>query len=278
MTAPFGRVAFGADDVFVEVHQDHLVTFADLPNWGTALSIPLAELQQRLANPMTSDIATSAFLTPLGCETEVWGAGVTFTPAHSSLEGPRSVYTDIFYGERPQLFFKSTIWRAVGDGANIGVRSDSDSSMPEPEIAFVFNAFQELVGITLANDVTAVSIEAKNPLHHNQAKIYTGSLALGPVVMPAWALPDLNEIDINGRLVREGVEVWAGRTTLSTMCRSVNELRDALFRCQAFPQGVVLCGGAGIWPPETLSLLEGDVVTIWSDVVGSLSNPVTRIA
>ena len=91
---------------------------------------------------------------------------------------------------RPELFFKSAGWRVVADGGEIAVRADSTLDVPEPEVALVINAFGEIVGYTICDDVSSRSIEGENPLYLPQAKIYYGACALGPTVRPAWEVAD----------------------------------------------------------------------------------------
>ncbi|MFI7700270.1 hypothetical protein [Nonomuraea sp. NPDC049480] len=61
---------------------------------------------------------------------EVWAAGVTYRRSREArvLESERAadVYELVYDAERPELFFKSVVWRVTGDGGRIAVRSDSE--------------------------------------------------------------------------------------------------------------------------------------------------------
>ena len=50
-----------------------------------------------------------------------------------------------------------------------------------------------------------------------------------------------------------------------------------LFRCQTFPDGVILSTGTGIIPPLDFIMNEGDVVTIVVAGIGTLENEVIEI-
>ncbi|TMF03896.1 MAG: hypothetical protein E6I52_06140 [Chloroflexi bacterium] len=51
-------------------------------------------------------------------------------------------------------------------------------------------AAHPIVGYTIANDVSSRSIDGDDPLYLPQAKLYAGSCALGPDIVPAWQMSD----------------------------------------------------------------------------------------
>ena len=83
-----------------------------------------------------------------------------------------------------------------GPGAAIGVREDSGWDVPEPELALVICAGGEILGYTIGNDVSSRSIEGENPLYLPQAKVYRGSCALGPCIVPVGEAPAPDEMEI----------------------------------------------------------------------------------
>lgn len=84
----------------------------------------------------------------------------------------------------PELFFKSTAYRAVGSGGNVRIRQDSSWDVPEPELTLFITSNGKIVGYTIGNDMSSRSIEGENPLYLPQAKTYDGSAAdLAPVFM-----------------------------------------------------------------------------------------------
>src|SRR6185369_9192328 len=146
------------------------------------------------------------------------------------------------------------------DGDPVGVRADSPSNTPEPELALVLNAAAELVGLTVCNDVSSRSIEGANPLYLPQAKVYTAACALGPGIRPSWEIDDANDLGIECVITRDGVPVWSGTTRTSQLHRSFDGLVEHLYRANVFPQGAVLSTGTGIVPELDFTLAAGDLV------------------
>ncbi len=78
----------------------------------------------------------------------------------------------------------------VGTGGTIGIRADSQFTVPELELAVVFGSVGEFLGYTLANDVSAWDIERENPLYLTQSKVYTNACELGPVIVTPNEIPE----------------------------------------------------------------------------------------
>lgn len=246
---------------------------------GDALRMRLADLRNALAGPLGATI-TGRQGVPISDEIEVWGAGVTYLrsrDARKEESGMPDVYQRVYEADRPELFMKSTAVRCVGDGDKIGMREDATATVPEPEVVIVINRFEEIIGLTICNDVTARSIEGENPLYLSQAKIYIGSTAMGPTITPSWEIPDYAQVGIRATIKRQGEDVWAAQTSLAELNRTFADLVSYLFRCQVFPDGVLLSTGTGIIPPMDIALAEGDLVSITVDLVGTLSNEVEVI-
>jgi len=227
------------------------------------------------------DATEVRLLPPIDSRTEVWAAGVTYRRSREARveesDKAADVYELVYDAERPELFFKSVAWRAVGDGEPIGVRADSDSNTPEPELALVLNAAAELVGLTICDDVSSRTIEGENPLYLPQAKVYTGSCALGPGIRPSWEIGDPTDLAISCTITRDGEPVWSARTSTAMLHRRLDDLVEHLYRALAFPYGAILSTGTGIVPGLDLSLRDGDVVRIEIDGIGTLTNPVIRV-
>ena len=113
-------------------------------------------------------------LAPIDGRTEVWACGVTYEISREARveesERAADAYELVYDADRPELFFKSAAWRVVGDGGAVAVRSDSTLDVPEPEVALVINAWGDVVGYTICDDVSSRSIEGENPLYLPQAK------------------------------------------------------------------------------------------------------------
>lgn len=250
-------------------------TLADL------LAMPLAEARARYeaaAEPLTGDLALRA---PVDAQ-EVWAAGVTYQRSRegrreeSEEAGHGGLYDHVYSAARPEIFFKATAARVVGDGEPVGIRADSGWDVPEAELGLVVNASGELFGYTVGNDMSSRSIEGENPLYLPQAKVYTRSCALGPAIVPAWeAGPGPFPVAVS--VERDGGQAWAAQTSTTRLARTPDDLISWLTRALDFPAGVVLLTGTGVVPDRDFTLRAGDEVTIEVAGVGTLRNPVTVV-
>jgi len=206
---------------------------------------------------------------------EVWAAGVTYERSrdarmHESSE--QDVYQRVYEADRPELFFKATGPRVMGPGAPVGLRADSSWQIPEPEIALVLDVESEIVGYTLGNDMSSRDIEGENPLYLPQAKIFSGSCALGPTVVSAVAIEDPYALGIEMRIVRGDEPVFTGSMSTARLHERFDVLAAYLKRENWIAPGTVLLTGAGVVPPDEFTLQRGDVVEISCDPIGVLRN------
>ena len=249
-----------------------------IENLSQLLQLKLSEIRNRFEK--TNQEISGSLIAPIAADSEVWGAGVTYLrskDARKEESGVPDVYQRVYEAERPEIFFKSIGNKVVADQANIGIRADAATSVPEPEVAIVINKFREIIGLTICNDVTSRNIEGENPLYLPQAKMYYGSCALGPIIKPIWNINNLSELKISAKIARGKQIVWQAQTSLAALNRKFEELVDFLFRCQSFPNGAILSTGTGIVPPMDISLLPDDVVTIEVEEIGLLTNKVVQI-
>lgn len=250
----------------------------NIPTLTQAMHLTLAELKSATAN--NSDSVTGELTAPISPEIELWGAGVTYLrsrDARKEESGVPDVYQRVYEADRPELFLKSSAVRARGTNAPVGIRFDSEASVPEPEVAIYINKHREIIGYAICNDMTARTIEGENPLYLSQAKIYTGSTAIGPDITPAWLAPAAAEMTIKAKILRGAAVVWEAQTSLGSLNRTLEDLVAYLFRCQDFPHGVILSTGTGIVPPLDIALKAGDVVEIDVAGIGKLTNTVEVI-
>ena len=235
------------------------------------------EQQWELSRGVSSDDLPSAWLPPMG-DQEVWAAGVTYYRSRTArMEESEEAGGDRFYdmvydAERPELFFKSTPRRVRGHRHTVGIRGDSTWDVPEPELTLAINAQGTVFGATVGNDMSSRSIEGENPLYLPQAKVYTGSCAVGPCLLVG-SLPGPND-SISLRIERDGNEVFMGSTLLSQLKRSYDELAGFLCRDNDFPSGALLMTGTGIVPEHPFTLQPDDIVRITIDGIGTLENTV----
>lgn len=217
-------------------------------------------------------------LPPLDSQ-EVWGAGVTYEQSRAGRieeSTEAGVYDRVYIARRPEVFFKATAQRVVGDGEPIGVRADSPWNTPEPELGLVLNAAGEIFGYVVGDDVSSRSIEGENPLYLSQAKVYDRSCALGPGIVPVWEA-QAPPFDISLRVSRGDSVAFEGSTSTARITRRFEDLAGWLMAALTFPVGAVLLTGTGIVPDESFSLRPGDVVTIDIPRIGTLTNPVILV-
>jgi 2-dehydro-3-deoxy-D-arabinonate dehydratase len=208
---------------------------------------------------------------------ETWAAGVTYERSRDArLQESQvaDVYDLVYEAERPELFLKDAAGRrTVGPGQAIATRADATWTVPEPELAVVIGADRLPLAVTIGNDVSSRDIEGANPLYLPQAKIYAGACALGPAlfVPPDWSAAFQIALTISSA---DGEPVFEGHTSTASMCRSLSELIDYLFRDNPVPPGAVLLTGTGIVPPDDVTLVQGQSVEITIPEIGTLRNPV----
>ena len=210
---------------------------------------------------------------------EVWAAGVTYKS--SELERRREsetpdIYSNIYNAERPEIFFKSTEDRCVGPFEELGIRSDSNWDVPEPELAFVI--FRgEIVGYTIGNDMSSRSIEGDNPLYLPQAKLYDLSCSIGPCFVSTKTIEDPHSLEVTCKIIRSNKEVFAGTTSTSEMARTCEEISDWLQRSNTVPDFTTVLTGTSIVPPPDFTLFEGDIVKIEISSIGVLENSIITV-
>ena len=237
----------------------------------------LAEL---LDGPALGPVPRGArVLVPVGGQ-PVWAAGVTFPRSRDArIEESRGLdaYDRVYQAERPELFLKALPGTARGPDEPIGIRADSEWDVPEPELAVVCDRRGEIVAYLAGDDVSSRSIEGENPLYLPQAKLYRGSCALGPCLVPVAEAPELAGVQITLVIERDGSELFRDACPVSAMRRALPELVDWLWRGQDLPLGAVLLTGTAIVPPPELTLRPGDQVTVAVSGLGELRNPVELV-
>jgi 2-dehydro-3-deoxy-D-arabinonate dehydratase len=205
---------------------------------------------------------------------EVWAAGVTYRVSEDARtresEGS-DLYRRVYAAERPELFLKAAAGRAAGPGDPVGLRPDSVWQVPEPELAVIADGRGGIAGYLCGNDLSCRDIEGANALYLPQAKIYDGSLSLGPTVLLAGA-DAWRGRRIGLEVVRGGRIAFAGLTATDRLARSPAELLSWLGRAYRVVPGTVLLTGTGIVPPDDFSLADGDEVRVWIDGIGTLTN------
>lgn len=207
---------------------------------------------------------------------EVWACGCTYKSSATFRDGEHGTregfYNHVHRADRPEIFFKGTARVCVGPDKDIGIRQDSAFTAPEPELAVLLGRGGQILGYTLANDVSAWDIERENPLYLPQSKIYNGCCALGPVIVTPDELTDPYHIEITCQITRGDQVIFSGSCLTEMLAKKIDHLIEYLFRSNTVPTGSVLLTGTGIIVPQEAALQPGDVVSISAPQIGELRN------
>jgi 2-dehydro-3-deoxy-D-arabinonate dehydratase len=270
----------------IVVEHDGLFFRSNTTDWDVYINrdalfdLVLNEIRLLRPDPALKEVVAHRLLPPVKNQ-EIWAAGVTYLRSRearmdeSKASGGGDFYARVYEAERPELFFKSTAARAVGQGGKVRIRRDSYWNVPEPELTLFCTSSGKIAGYTIGNDMSSRDIEGENPLYLPQAKTYDASAALGPglLVLPTPIDPDT---EISLTIKRGAAEVFGGAVSLNRMKRGLTELVGWLFRETSFPNGVFLMTGTGLVPPDTVTLLPGDEIHIGIEGIGVLVNFVER--
>jgi 2-dehydro-3-deoxy-D-arabinonate dehydratase len=248
-------------------------TMLELIESAEAKSVPLAALARKLA---AGSVGEETPIIPIH-PPEVYGCGCAYQTSaafrdaeHGTREG---FYAHVYKSPRPEIFFKGTARVCVGPGEDIGLRADSQFTAPEPEMAVVVGRQGNVLGYTIANDVSAWDIERENPLYLPQSKMFTGCCALGPVIVTTDEIPDPYNVEITATITRQGKVIFRGETSTQKLARKIEEMIAYLCRANPVPAGTVLMTGTGIIVTKESALAPGDVVSIKIPGIGELANP-----
>ncbi len=238
----------------------------------------LANIQSASPIHNAVELLEKQLMPPIGNQ-EIWASGVTyFSSREARMEeskdaGGGDFYDRVYFAERPELFFKSAPYRAVGHLQEVRIRKDSNWNVPEPELTLVITPKGKIIGYTIGNDMSSRDIEGENPLYLPQAKSYDGAAAIGPCIwLTKTPIPLTNKVTI--KIEREGTVVFQGETRLDQMKRKLPDLVSYLYREMTFPNGCLLMTGTGVVPPDIFTLNKGDIIHITIDPIGTLTNTV----
>lgn len=257
-------------------------TVCDLINRADTEGKPLHELASKLASRHPLEVTPLIPIHPA----EVWASGCTYETSAAFRDGEtveldkgtrEGMYAYVYREPRPEIFFKGTARVCVGPGQNIGIRSDSKFTAPEPELAVVLGRKGKIVGYTLANDVSAWDIERENALYLPQSKVYTACCALGPVMVTTDEIQDPYNLQMTCEIIRDGVVRFSGSTSTAKLHRKIEQIVEYLTRSNPVPSGTVLCTGTGIIVTEEVALAPGDVVRIRVPEIGELINTAAMV-
>ena len=259
-------------------------TIADLSASGVESITELLEDSHLISRLETMPVSSTlpmdevVVLTPVEKQ-EIWAAGVTYLRSKKArMEESNfsaNAYDQVYDAPRPEIFFKSLPEKVMGPDESIGIRADSQWSVPEPELVLVTNSKKELVGVSIGNDMSSRDIEGENLLYLPQAKVYDKSCAIGPWVVVGSHEEEIRQWTIGVEITRQGEVVFTGDTSINNIKRNFSDLIDYLGRSQSFPYGAMLLTGTGVVPGDEFTLAEKDVVSICISGIGTLQNTVT---
>jgi 2-dehydro-3-deoxy-D-arabinonate dehydratase len=227
--------------------------------------------------PAQGNELISGVAAPIGNNQELWACGVTYLRSkvgrqeESKSSGGADFYAKVYEAARPEVFFKSTPHRVVGDGAKVNIRKDSTWDVPEPELTLVVTSSGKIIGYTIGNDMSSRSIEGENPLYLPQAKTYDACAALGPCIFVTEE-PLNNNTVISLEIKRNEQVVFNDSIAISQMKRTPQELVGFVFRECSFPYGCLIMTGTGIVPGSDFTLQSGDIIKIAIGNIGTLTN------
>ena len=270
---------------------------------GVSIGALLADIQERVVNPplripsrpgrsaeprsdtfifedlnIPPDPNKPHLLLPLDTP-EVWGCGVTYKRSADMRDedSEQDIYSRVYNANRPEIFFKGTVPRCTGPNGFICIRSDSELTATEPELAYVLGSDGEIAGYTICNDVSAWDLERENPLYLPQSKVFYGCCALGPMFVTASEIDDPYNLDVRCTVLRNDKPLYEGEVNTSQINWKFEELTEFLCRDNPVPIGTVVSTGTGIIVPNDLPLAPGDIVQIEIGGLGTLSNPVKQL-
>lgn len=217
---------------------------------------------------------------------EAWAVGVTYQ--RQALEHDQDLrenkgktddlYQYVYENARAEVFFKGVSRTIVGSGEELWLRADSSLVMPEAELVLVIGNNGLPVAYTLGNDLTAWDIESECPLYLNQAKIWTGSGAVGPWMIPVESVTTPYDFNLRCIVRREGEVVLNVSGSTSGIKRSMEELCHYMNYSNCVAPGTVLFTGTTCVINHDFGLEKGDIVEISTPLIGVLQNNVNAHA
>ena len=200
-------------------------------------------------------------------------------------EGLWSQYLEVGIGPDAEVFSKAQVLSSVGPGAEVGLHPISRWNNPEPEIVLAVSSKGRIVGAALGNDVNLRDVEGRSALLLGKAKDNNASCAIGPMIRlfdGAFTLDDVRQAELDLTVTGEDGYVLKGHSSMKEISRDPADLvAQTLGRHHQYPDGLVLFLGTLFAPTqdrdtpgEGFTHKVGDVVTIASPRLGSLTNTV----
>jgi len=199
-------------------------------------------------------------------------------------DGLWSQYLEVAIGPHAEIFTKSPVLSAVGWGADIGIRSDSNWNNPEPEIVIICDSKGRALGAALGNDVNLRDFEGRSALLLGKAKDNNASCGIGPFIR---LFDDRFTMDHMRKAVVE-LEIQGpdnfrleDRSTMSEISRDPLDLAKQAMSEHQYPDGFALFLGTLFAPTQDrdtpgrgFTHKVGDIVRVSTPTLGVLENRV----
>lgn len=194
---------------------------------------------------------------------QVWGTGVTFLWSDEKINATPDVnyYKKIYFSDRPMFFLKGDKNNHSQINEAIGMRASSPRNIPEAELVAVFNKLGEVIGFTIGNDQTAISLEQENPLFQFQAKCFYKSHSFLPMIK---LTNDLREFNVSIKISRNNLEIFNSSYSLDLFKKDLVEIGKYLFDSSVHMNGIFLFLGCNAKLPPDFTLLIDDEIAISS--------------
>lgn len=201
-------------------------------------------------------------------------------------------------------FYKGDGRSILGHNQKLYLRNDPAtgrmaSHWPEPELAVLLGPRHRILAYTLANDLTAISIEARGRTRQidgtYEGKVWQRSGSLGPTFLPTSALDDAYKLDIGLRIERDGRPVYDQTYSTGRSLRHFHDIPDEIVKCYRtygdelppskrilldqdgfLVAGTVIMLGTGLIVGERYTLQPGDEITVSCSSIGELHNVLVR--
>jgi fumarylacetoacetate (FAA) hydrolase family protein len=202
-------------------------------------------------------------------------------------EGYWSQYLEVAIGPDAEVFTKAPVLSAVGHGALIGVRADSDWNNPEPEIVLICDGRGRALGASLGNDVNLRDFEGRSALLLGKAKDNNASTSIGPFIRlfdDHFTLDDVRAAEVRLDIAGEDGFTLSAASQMSKISRDPLDLAaQTIGRNHQYPDGFALFLGTMFAPIQDrdapgrgFTHKPGDRVRISSPKLGALDNRVVN--
>jgi fumarylacetoacetate (FAA) hydrolase family protein len=199
-------------------------------------------------------------------------------------------------------FYKGDNASIVGSGQKLTLRRDPVTGKlarhwPEPELAILLGKHHEILAYTLANDLTAISIEARGRTADMdgtyEGKAWDKSGSLGPRFIEVGDLQNVDDLPIGLRIERRTETIYDRTYRTSRRIRRFPTIPDAVV--DAFKSygdrtppskridldgdgfllpGTVIMLGTGLILSEKYACMPGDRLTVYCPAIGELKNEI----